>query len=235
MTRRIAVVPARGGSKRIPHKNIRDFCGKPMIGYVLETARKSGLFDVIHVSTEDELVRKTVEDLGFAIDFPRPEILADDFTPIMPVLKYVTETYANGGKNFDEVWLLMACAPFVEPWELKEAADMFQRAGARRAVLAVSPYPVPTEWAYARADDGTLTPVNPGLFATRSQAFKKHFFDAGTFAVFPTAMIRGSEGAGSDKEFIGYVLERVKSIDIDDESDWALAESVFQHVVGLRR
>ncbi|HUR91664.1 MAG TPA: acylneuraminate cytidylyltransferase family protein [Gemmatimonadaceae bacterium] len=227
MTRRIAIIPARGGSKRIPHKNVRNFCGKPMIAYILETARASGLFDVIHVSTEDEHVRKTVENLGLTIDFMRPPELADDYTPIMPVLKYVTDEYADRGNKFDEVWSLMACAPFVESGDFHGAADMLPRAGGHRAVLAVSQYPVPIEWAYSRADDGSLTPEMPGMFAVRSQDIEKKYFDTGTFAAFPNAMVRDSDGPGSDSAYVGYVLERKKAIDIDDESDWGLAESMF--------
>ena len=78
MIRRLAIIPARGGSKRIPNKNIRDFCGKPMIAHILQTARASGLFDVIHVSTDSLLVKEVVEKLGFSIDFMRPAELADD-------------------------------------------------------------------------------------------------------------------------------------------------------------
>jgi pseudaminic acid cytidylyltransferase len=235
MTRRIAIIPARGGSKRIPHKNVRDFCGKPMIAYVLETARTSELFDVIHVSTEDEHVRTTVENLGLTIDFARPPELADDYTPIMPVLKYVVDAYADRGERFDEVWALMACAPFIEPRDLLEVADMLPRAGGRRAVLAVSQYPVPIEWAYTRAEDGSLTPVKPGMFAQRSQDIEKKYFDTGTFVAFPNAMIRDSEGPGSDSAYVGYVLKRNQAIDIDDESDWELAESMFHSATQRRR
>jgi pseudaminic acid cytidylyltransferase len=228
MPRRIAIIPARGGSKRIPRKNIRDFCGKPMIGHILETARESGLFDVIHVSTESADVRREVEKLGFSVDFPRPDDLAGDVTPIMPVLKYVIATYASRGASFDEVWLLMACAPFVDASDLRGAWEMFSHGGSRRPVLAVAPYPVPIEWAYSRAPDGTLTPVQPGMFAVRSQDIETKFFDTGTFAVLPSAMVLGSEGAGSDSGYLGYVLGKDKAIDIDDEEDWALAESMFQ-------
>ena len=85
--KRLAIIPARGGSKRIHHKNIRDFCGQPMITHVLDTARESGLFSVIHVSTECQSVREVVSIFGFPPDFSRPESLADDHTPIMPVLR----------------------------------------------------------------------------------------------------------------------------------------------------
>lgn len=205
-----------------------------MIAHILETARASELFDVIHVSTEDEAIRNTVERLGFKIDFPRPAILADDLTPLMPVLKYVTEAYAERGQSFDEVWLLMPCASFVEPSDLHEAADLLRRAGGRRAVLAVSPYPVAIERAFIRGKDGALTPVNPGVFKTRTQDLEAKYFNTGTFAAYPTAMIHDSEGAGTDTDFVGYVLQRDRAIDIDDESDWALAESTFHHVTRSR-
>src|SRR5947207_11884930 len=122
MTKRIAIIPARGGSKRIVNKNIRDFCGKPMVAHVLGTAKASGLFDVIHVSTESTTIRRIVEDLGFRVDFLRPIELADDQTPIMPVLKYVADTFASRGQVFDQVWLLMACAPLIDSRDLNEAA-----------------------------------------------------------------------------------------------------------------
>lgn len=228
MTRRIAIIPARGGSKRISHKNIRDFCGKPMIAHILETASKSRLFEVVHVSTEDLLIRDTVESLGFPIDFLRPDSLADDFTGIMPVLKYVVETYSARGQEFDEVWLLMACAPLIDPDDLTAAARLSAGSGGLRPVLAIAPYSVPIEWAFRRDDDGSLTPIQPGMFATRSQDFEPKYFDSGTFAVFPVDRVRSSEGPGSDIGYVGYELARHKAIDIDDESDWSLAEAIFE-------
>lgn len=226
--RRLAIVPARGGSKRIPHKNIRSFGGRPIISYVLDSARASGLFEVIHVSTEDPGIRRTVEELGYPVDFPRPASLADDVTPIMPVLKYVTETYADRGEDFEEVWLLMPCAALVEPSDLVLAADMFGRTARRLPLLAVAAYEAPVQWAYRRAEDGILTPLQPGMFAVRSQDLEKSYYDTGTFAAFPTAMVRDSEGAGPGDAFVGYLLDRHKGIDIDDESDWEFAESLMR-------
>ncbi len=234
MTRRLAVVPARGGSKRIPMKNVRDFCGKPMIAHILEAARSSGLFDVIHVSTESDAVRSVVERLGFGVDFLRPDHLADDHTPIMPVLKFVADSYAERDMEFDEVWLLMACAPFIESVDLQQAAKVMAGWKGERPVLAVAPYPVPVEWAYDLAPDGALTPLNPGMFAIRSQDIAPKYFDTGTFAAFPAAMVRASSGAGSDAAFVGFALEKDKAVDIDDEADWRLAGSMFTHRQNLR-
>lgn len=228
MTSRIAIIPARGGSKRIPNKNIRDFCGKPMIAHILHVAQASGLFDVIHVSTESADVRETVEKIGLSVDFMRPGELADDHTPIMPVLKYVADTYAAKGQLFDQVWMLMACAPLIEACDLQQAAALFDRAGGYDPVLAVAEYPAPIERAFSRAEDGKLIPVQAAMFAVRSQDLEKKYFDAGAFAVFPTATVRASQGAGSGSGFIAYVLPKVKAIDIDDQADWDLAEAMYR-------
>ena len=229
MKRRLAVIPARGGSKRIVNKNTRDFCGNPMISYVLRAAAESGLFDVIHVSTDSEGIRETVENLGFPINFMRPTELADDHTPIMPVLKYVTDTYASCGQEFDEVWLLMACSPLIEMHDLQEAAKLFERSVCSKSLMAVAEYPVPIEWAFCREIDGTLKPVQSGMFSVRSQDLEKKYFDAGMFVVYSSSVVRGSEGAGSDSDYIGYLLSKGKAIDIDDEDDWAIAEALYRN------
>ncbi|HBT44430.1 MAG TPA: pseudaminic acid cytidylyltransferase [Rhodospirillaceae bacterium] len=226
--KRIAVIPARGGSKRLPGKNIRDFCGGPMIGHILRAARESGLFDVIHVSTEDAEIREVCTDLGFAPDFERDSALADDVTPILPVLKFVIDTYAEQDKRFDQVWLLMACAPLITADDLRAAAAAFERAGGTTPLLPVAPFPVPVEWALDLAPDGHLSEAQPGMFAVRSQDLPQRYYDTGTFAVFPEAFVGTSEGAGSLNGFAGLELPRYKAVDIDNEEDWQLAERIFR-------
>ncbi|MCW9034179.1 MAG: acylneuraminate cytidylyltransferase family protein [Rhodospirillales bacterium] len=228
MIRRLAIVPARGGSKRLPGKNIRDFCGKPMIGHILDAAQQSDLFEVIHISTDSEEIIRTVEALGYGVDFPRPAELADDHTPLMPVLKWVAETYRNRGQEFDEIWLLMACSPLVEAEDLKATADLLETTQRKMAVLPVCAYPAPTEWAYEKADNGKLVPVEKGMFAVRSQDLKEKYFDTGTFVAYPASNVLQSDGAGSDAGFIGQVLPRSKAVDIDDEDGWKLAETLFR-------
>ena len=228
MVRRIAIVPARGGSKRIRNKNIRDFCGKPIIAHILEAAEQSGLFDVVHVSTDSLEIQKVVEGLGLKVDFIRPKSLADDHTPIMPVLKFVTESYASQGQQFDQVWLLMACAPLVKSFVLHEAANLFESAESKSSVLSICEYPAPIEWAFNRSSDGKLIPLHPGMNAIRSQDLGKKYFDAGVFAVFPATTVLQSEGAGSDKGFIGCVIPKEAAVDIDDEADWAFAELLYR-------
>lgn len=225
--RRLAIVPARGGSKRILDKNIRPFCGRPMIAHILDAARRSDLFDVIHVSTDSARIAEIASAHGFAPQFPRPAALADDTTPLMPVLRYVTETFAAGGQTFDEVWLLMACAPLTEADDLRSAARLLTSTQGDKAVLAITPYPAPIEWAFDRAADGTLAPVSPGKFAVRSQDLATRFYDSGVFCGFPVGRVLQSEGAGDDAGYVGYVLARHKAIDIDTEEDWLMAEMLL--------
>ncbi len=228
MKKRIAIIPARGGSKRIPEKNIRNFCGKPMIAYVLEAAKKSGLFHTIHVSTENEKIKNTVEELGFKIDFLRAAELSGDITPIMPVLNYVVNEYEKKGEYFDEVWLLMACSPMLEAEDLIKAAALSDAEGGDKSIIAVSEYPVPIEWALTRGNDGMMHPTQPGMFAVRSQDFEKKYFDAGVFVSYPIELIKSASGAGSDMGKLGFVYPKERTIDIDDEADWKIAEALYQ-------
>lgn len=227
MKRRIAIIPARGGSKRIPKKNIREFAGKPMITYILDTAQRSGLFHKIHVSTEDNEIKSIVNSVGLEIDFDRPQILSDDLTPIMPVIKYVLEKYESLGERYDEAWLLMACNPLIEPLDLISASEVFHDHFCDFPVLAVTEYPVPIEWAFEMDTQmSNLKPINKGMFATSSKDLVPKYFDAGAFSIWPSSMVLSSKGAGSDENFVGFKLPKSKCIDIDDEEDWAIAEAL---------
>lgn len=226
--KRLAIIPARGGSKRIPYKNIREFCGLPMIAHPLGAARDSGLFSTIHVSTENEVIREVVTKFGFRPDFARPNHLADEHAPIMPVLRFTAEEYERRGQHFDEIWLIMACAPLIDPQDLRNAATMLYETDGKQAVLAVSEYPVPVEWAFSRDVNASLTPLQEGMFAVRSQDLKPSYFDSGSFVAFPANRIFESSNEGSDSGFLGYVLPKGRAIDIDDEEDWQLAEAIYR-------
>ncbi len=227
MPSRLAIIPARGGSKRIPDKNIRDFCGHPMIGHILRAASSSKLFETIHVSTESARIANVVKNLGFPPDFPRPDELADDHTPLMPVLRFVVETYAALGKTYDEVWLLMACAPLIEAGDLAGAAEFFSSQQMRRSVMSVTPFPVPVEWAFRRREDGRLDPLDAGMMAVRSQDIAPAYYDTGSFYIHPAQSVLDSTGAGDYSGYVGYLLPRYKAIDIDTQEDLQLAEFLF--------
>lgn len=228
--KRLAVIPARGGSKRIPNKNIREFCGKPMMVHIIEAALTCNLFDEIHVSTDSEEIVELMAGIGLRVDFMRPAHLADDHTPIMPVLKFVLEEYLGRGKIFESVVLLMACAPMITASDLHGAATLFDSHNCKQSVLGVAEYPCPVEWAFRRESSGVLVPVQPGMFSVRSQDLAPAYYDAGQFCFMPSGRVLSTIGAGSDEGFLGYPLQRHHAIDIDTMDDWRFAELVFRSV-----
>jgi len=202
-----------------------------MISYALQAAKESKLFDVIHVSTDSERTAQTVTQLGFSIDFMRPMELADDHTPIMPVLKYVLETYHDRGIEFEEVTLIMACVPLLEAEDLIQASKLKAENSHQKKVLGVAPYPVAVEWAFKRHVDGTMLPVQPGMFSVRSQDLDVKYFDAGLFCFLSAEEVLASEGAGTDNAFLGQIVPKYKVVDIDEPEDWILAEALY---IGLK-
>lgn len=228
--RRIAIIPARGGSKRIPNKNIRNFCGRPMIGYIIGEALASGLFDEIHVSTDSQEIVEVVEGLGLKVPFMRLPQLADDHTPIMPVLRYVLDEYQGREMTFDTVAILMACAPMITAEDLRGGLTLYDSLQGARAVLGVAEYPCPIEWAFQREPSGVLVPLQPGMFSFRSQDLAPAYYDAGQFCYMSCQHILTTDGAGSDEGFLGYPIQRHQAIDIDTMDDWRFAELVFKSV-----
>ncbi len=227
MRRAIAVIPARGGSKRLKDKNIVEFEGRPMIAHILEAARASDIFSEIHVSTESKRIRDVVVRLGFDVPFLRDVRLADDLTPLMPVLQWVLRRLAESGKEFDDICMLMPTAPLIEAADLSDAYRTYLAADPPRSLLAVARYAAPIEWAFERAEDGTLVPCQPGMFAVRSQDLRPKFYDTGSMAFFPVRQVL-SDRPPDDRSFVSYILPAAKAVDIDDETDLRLAQALFR-------
>ena len=223
--RRLAIIPARGGSKRIPKKNIRDFHGRPMLSYILNSALESKLFDKIHVSTESNEIFSIVDNLGFKPDFLRPEDLASDFIGLMEVLKYTVDTYKLRNEFFNQVWLLMPCSPLLTSTDLKEAAITFDNSGG--PVLSVCEYPAPIEWAYQMSPDNRLTQKIPEMHTVRSQDLTVKYYDAGLFAIYNSNDISKSSKSDFNQNFYAHLIQREKAIDIDHPKDWEFAEKLF--------
>ena len=226
--KRIAIIPARGGSKRIPQKNIKNFCGKPMISYPIRALKESDLFDKIHISTNDNKIVNVVNQLNLEVDFYRPNDLSDDYTPLMPVIKYVVEEYRKRNQTFDEVWVILPCSPLLKAEDLVKASGIFQKLNYSNPLMAVTEYPVPIEWAFEINKKGFLKPINKGSFAIRSQDLTKKYHDAGVFYVYPNEFILNCDSEGNDENIKPYFLSKLDAIDIDYEEDWIYAEKLFK-------
>lgn len=225
----LGIIPARGGSKRIPNKNIRSFCGKPLIQYTIDAAVNSGIFEYIHVSTDSNEIAKIASQAGANIDFMREANLACDHTPLFPVIKWVLEKLELN-HSFDHVALLMPTMPLITDTHLKEAYSTFINTDQQAPLLGVVPYSAPIEWAY-RMDpkSNQLHPSQPGMFEIRSQDLEQKYHDAGCFVFYKKEYILSkSDNMASDFDFRGYVIPREHAIDINDENDWRLAEILFK-------
>ena len=222
----LGIVPARGGSKRIPMKNIALVNGRPMIANILFAARESGVFDKVHVSTDNQEIASVAQELGFEPDFLRDQLLADDHTPLKPVLRWVLKEFESKGEFYDTIFLLMPSAILVDSSDLKRGLELFRAKNGGTPLMAMAPYPVPTEWAYDVDEiNGLASPSNPNSINQRSQDLKSQYYDAGLFDIYSKAHLVEEKTVG-EYEYISLVVESFKAIDIDDPEDLYFAETV---------
>jgi N-acylneuraminate cytidylyltransferase len=221
----MAVIPARGGTKRIPRKNIRLFHGKPMISWPIRAALESGLFDEVVVSTDDpEIVAVAVES-GATTPFVRPAELADDHTGVVAVVKHAVEWRAAGGTAPDSVCLIYATAPFTSPADLARGLEALERAGADFA-LSVASFGSPIQRALKVNERGRVEMFHPELYHARSQDLEEAWHDAGQFCWGRAGAWRAGKPIFlSDCAAVPIPRHRVQ--DIDTIEDWKRAELLF--------
>lgn len=214
---RIAIIPARGGSKRIPRKNIKDFLGKPIIAYSIEAALNSKLFDEVMVSTDDEEIARIARLYGALVPFMRSRKNADDHATLNDVLKEVIEQYAKAGKQFTQGCCILPTAPLVTPILIKKGADLLSEKGFD-SVRPLVAFPAPIQRALSLDNEGEVSMVNPEYYRTRSQDLEEHYYDAGQFYWFkvPGLLTSGNRG--------GFKIDATYAQDIDTSTDWKLAE-----------
>jgi pseudaminic acid cytidylyltransferase len=222
---RIAIIPARGGSKRIPKKNVVDFLGQPMISYPIKAALESKLFDEIHVSTDDEEIAKVVCSLGFNTLFMRDQSIADDFAPVIDVARFVLKKYFELGKSFESFAMIMPCSPLLRAQDLVEAYKIFDQHGKKNPVLSVAKFSSPIEWAFQERD-GILKLAEPEKLQLRSQDLRPAFFDTGTFSIQSSQTVLNSKTMSF--EFLKYELPRLRAIDIDEPEDLETAKLLYK-------
>jgi N-acylneuraminate cytidylyltransferase len=221
----LAVIPARGGSKRIRRKNVRPFAGKPMIAWSIEAARASGCFERIVVSTDDDEIAAVARAYGVEVPFVRPAELSDDHTPTIPVVAHAVEWESRHGRAPQAVCCLYATAPFVQPADLQRGHELLRREGCDY-VFPVAPYAAPIQRALRITAEGRAQMFWPENFGLRSQDLEPAFHDAGAFYWGrPQAWLHGvpifSAGA------VPMPLPRWRVQDIDTPDDWERAELMF--------
>lgn len=219
----IAVIPARGGSKRIPRKNLKPFCQKPIIGWSIEAALSAGCFDRVIVSTDDSEIGAVARDYGAETPFTRPAHLSDDYTDTRTVVAHAIGEL--GIRDDEEVCCLYATAPFVRAVDLVHGREARSSVNARYS-FAVTTYPYPVQRALRLRPDGRLSMFDTDEFAKRSQDLEAAWHDAGQFYwalastwETPSPIFEGA---------VPVVIPRYRVQDIDTPEDWRLAELMFQ-------
>jgi len=221
----IAIIPARGGSKRIPRKNIREFAGKPMIAWSIETAKASGLFEHIIVSTDDDEIADVAQKYGAEVPFKRPEELSGDYTATRPVINHAIKYVSSQIKPPDIVCCIYSTAPFTTPDDLIVS---YKELIATRTdfVFSAATFAYPIQRAFFRDSSGGLKRFYPEHRFTRSQDLQEAFHDAGQFYWGRTEAFLGDKDTVSENSR-AYLLPRYRVHDIDTLEDWERAEMMF--------
>jgi len=223
---KLALIPARGGSKRIPRKNIRSFRGRPMIAWSIAAAQSAGCFDRILVSTDDEEIAAVAVSHGAEVPFLRPAHLADDQATTQAVVLHAVQWCEQQGLPVDAVCCLYATAPFVQPEDLQQAQQRLQGSRAGSVVFAATSFPFPIQRAIHLDADGYAAMFQPECFSTRSQDLVEAYHDAGQF--YWATPETWSSVTNLFQGARPILLPRWRVQDIDTEEDWCRAELMHQ-------
>ena len=222
---RSLIIPARGGSKRIPKKNTCNFLGKPIIQYSIECALNSNIFDEIIISTDDDKTAELASALGIPTNPNRPSSLSDDTTPIIEVLRYEIEN--KSFSTHSSVTLLFACAPLVKPKDLVNAVSMFENQSKYSSLMTVAEYPAPIEWAISIEKNEVIFD-RPDLLAVSSADLRHKFYDAAQFYIYQPEKLMSSSTGLITTGILPYIIPRNIAVDIDTYEDWELAEKLYK-------
>lgn len=223
---RLAVIPARGGSKRIPRKNIRLFAGRPMIAYAIATARHSGLFDHIVVSTDDAEIAAIARKEGAELPFVRPVELADDHTPTLPVMAHAVHACRELGWDVNETCCIYPGVPLIRPADIAEGLCLLEACGHAGYVFPVTPFPAAIQRALKRDTEGRVRPFDPQYVNTRTQDLEPAYHDAGQFYWASARTWLSSDSIHVNGRT--FILPEWRSVDIDTPADWERAESLYR-------
>jgi pseudaminic acid cytidylyltransferase len=228
---KLAVIPARGGSKRIPRKNIREFAGKPMIAHAIDAARRCDLFEHVVVSTDNEEIAAIAIAHGAEVPFMRPAELADDHTPTVPVIAHTIQACQQMGWPVTHTCCIYPGVPFISVDDIRDALALLEKSGVAYS-FPVTEFPSAIQRALRRLPDGRMQPLYPKYELTRTQDLEPAYHDVGQFywgksdAWLTNSRIHGS-GAG-------LLIPGWRVVDIDTPADWERAELLFNAFSGQR-
>ena len=226
--KKLAIIPARGGSKRIPRKNVKDFCGKPIMAYPIEAALKSGIFDEVMVSTDDEEIAAVARQYGASVPFMRSEATSNDYTPVGDVVREVLGEYEKRGQIFDYVFCLYATSAFTKPDILQGMMKQLQENPHISQTNVMTPCLfTPLRTKYFK-DDGELAYMFPGYATTRTQDLTPCYHDAGIAYAARADMY--SEKIPWAGIVSGYVVDPMYAQDVDTPDDWEMAEFKYEYL-----
>lgn len=228
--RRIAIITARGGSKRIPKKNIKEFCGKPIIAYTIESAIESGIFDEVMVSTDSTEIAKIAESYGAKIPFMRSEYTAGDYATTAEVIMEVIDQYHKSGKDFDTAVCIYPTAPFVTSEKLKLATDKLEKSNAYE-VIPVVQFSYPPQRGYIMENENIRLKY-PEYMNSRSQDLEKIYHDAGQFYCLNVQKFIEYDGKIME-HILPLIVSEMEVQDIDTFEDWKLAELKYRIMKGI--
>ena len=227
---KIAVIPARGGSKRIPRKNIKEFCGKPMIAWSIEVAKASGLFDRIIVSTDDAEIAAVAKQWGAEVPFMRPAELSTDHAGPAEVMTHATQWVLGQGFDIEAVCCIFATAPFLQMLDLKQGWEAIE-AGDWVYSFAATDFAAPIFRSFRQTTKGGVEMFFPEYYTTRSQDLPTALHDAGQFYWGrPSAWLEGKRVFDDYSKLI--VIPRWRVQDIDTPDDWERAERLAPVILG---
>jgi N-acylneuraminate cytidylyltransferase len=219
----LCIIPARGGSKRIPRKNIRDFLGKPILAYSIEAALTSNLFEEVMVSTDDKEIADVAKKYNAKVPFLRSQNASDDFATTLDVVNEVMHLYQNKGKEFDNICILYPTAPFVTTERLTEG---YKKLTNFDAAIPVTEFSFPV-WRSFNLKQDRLSYQWPKYEKSRSQDLETLYHDAGQWYWIKTAAIKASLVT---ENTAAIVLRNLEVQDIDQEEDWRLAELKYEYL-----
>lgn len=225
MQKGVAIIPARGGSKRIPKKNIKDFCGKPIIAYSIEAVLNSNLYEEVMVSTDSEEIAEIATKYGAKVPFYRSKEMADDFATTAQVIMEVLRKYRELGKNYDYALCLYPTAPFVSPEILKRATWLMEKENPDE-IIGVVEFSYPPQRCYSIGEDGLMAYKYKEYINTRSQDLERLYHDAGQFYIYNSDALFRCDGKIKDG-ILPMIIPPLLVQDIDTEDDWILAEAKY--------